>query len=263
MSVKDPTVSKFTGNVRPLTILGCGSTHAECDYTKGEIWGVNGTYTFAKKLDKLFMTDTEEEVATCWYDVVKLVKAETTLILPAPYKKFMDLGLNIELFPIDKIMERFPTRFYSNTIAYMLAYALFHTNSVQYEDDLKPRVISGYNPIYFYGIDMLTHSTYIQEKGGVEYWMGIAFGMGVQVINTRGSATGKTYNGKMYGAYGEWEEEQMKEGTFMPFDMMRVSKAANPQPEYIYNPVSREYQRYDVPLEVRVEKDWEKNESKS
>ncbi len=252
----DPNSVLAGCNVRPLIILGCGATHAECDYVY-ETWGVNGTYTFATRLDKLFMTDTESEVATCWYDVVKLVKTDTTLILPGPYKKFMDLGINVEIFPIKEVMEKFPTRFYSNTIAYMMAYALLKTKSVQGINDLMPHVIDGYDKIYFYGIDMLTHSTYIQEKGGVEFWMGIALAMGVQIINTRGSATGKTYNGKMYGAYGEWEEEEMKEGVFMPYEMMRVSKAANPQTEYIYDPIDKEYRRYDVPLEVRVEADWE------
>ena len=33
-----------------LIILGCGPTHVECPYDK-EVWGVNGTYTFAKKLE--------------------------------------------------------------------------------------------------------------------------------------------------------------------------------------------------------------------
>ena len=254
--MNDPT-SVFTGgNVRPLIILGCGATHAECDY-QYETWGVNGTYTFAKKLDKLFMTDTEEEVATCWYDVVKLVKTDTTLILPGPYKKFMDLGINVEIFPIEEILKKFPTRFYSNTIAYMMAYALNKTTYVKGPNDLRPKVIDGYDKIYFYGIDMLTHSTYIQEKGGVEYWMGIALAMGVQVINTRGSATGKTYDGKMYGAYGLWEEEQMKEDILMPYDMMRVSKAAEPQTEWILDPIDREYRRYNAPTEVKPSADWE------
>ena len=222
--------------LKEVTILGCGPTHAECDYTHGEIWGVNGVYTFAPKLDKLFMSDSEAEVDACWYDITRLLSYNTTLVLPKEYKRFKNMGLTIEIYPIEYILQAFTTTFFSNSIAYMIAYALLYQFDV----------------IYFYGIDMMTHSTYVQEKGGVEYWMGIADGIRAErvrrgeapfplVINTKGSATGKTYNGKMYGYYGETPEELKKEGLFAPWEMIRVGKAADPQDEWIL--VGNEYKK--------------------
>ena len=211
---------------KEVIILGCGPTHVECKY-HCETWGVNGTYTFAKRLDKLFMTDEPSEVDSCWYDLLQMLKTNSTLVLPAKYERFKDLGLPIEVYPIEKVMEKFPTTFFSNTIAYMLAYALYY----------------GYEKIWMFGIDMMTQSSYIQEKGGVEFWLGVALGMSavrvakglppVEVINTMGSATGKTWNGKMYGYYGLKEEELLKESLRAPWELIRVSKASDPQEEWI------------------------------
>lgn len=233
--------------VKDLIILGCGPTAVECQYHT-ETWGVNGTYTFAKRLDKLFFTDEESEVDACWYDEAKLLEVNPTCVFPVPYKRFASLGLNIEIFPMDKLLERFHTRFYSNTLAYMLAYALLHTQ-VEQKIGQQPRVVDGYGKIYLYGIDMMTHSTYIQEKGGVEYWMGVALGMGVEIVNTYGSATGKCWNGRMYGHYGAVELNE-SERLLAPWELIRVSKATNPQQEWILNDKTEEWEPVNTAVKV-------------
>ena len=238
-------------SLKEVIILGCGPSHVECKY-QCETWGVNGVYTFAvDRLDKLFMTDEESEVDACYYDVLKIAQTRTTLVLPALYKKFKDSGIPIEIFPMEQLLQRFPTRFYSDTIAYMIAYALLYTKSVQGPDDLRPRVIEGYNRIYLYGIDMMCNSSYVQEKGGVEYWMGVALGMGVEVVNTHSSSTGKTWNGRMYGYYGVTEEEMLKEHLFAPWDLIRVGKAESPQDEWIK--MDGEYKKIATPVKAGQE----------
>ena len=222
--------------VKEVIVLGCGPTFAECRY-HCETWGVNGTYTFAqgkgKRLDKLFMSDIESEVKTCWYDLPRMLKSNTTLVLPIPYERLAKIGLPIEIYPMDKVRVKFPTTFFSNTICYMIAYALVHTKITHGLDGARPEVVEGYNKIWLYGIDMMTNSTYAYEKGGVEYWMGVALGMGVDVINTKGSATGKTYNGRMYGYWGQAPEERAKEKLYAPWEMVRVSTAQNPEDEWV------------------------------
>ena len=122
------------------------------------------------------------------------------------FSVFDGLGFPIEIYPIDEILARFKTRFFSNTICYMIAYALYH----------------GYEKIWFFGMDMMPRTCYLQEKGGVEFWMGVALGMGVEVINTEGSATGKTWNGRMYGYWGRQEDEQSKERLLAPWEIIKV-----------------------------------------
>ena len=206
-----------------VIILGCGPTHVECKY-HCETWGVNGTYTFAQRLDKLFMTDEAVEVNATHYEIQKMRELNPVMVFPVDYEKFRGNGFKVEIYPIERVQERFPTRFFSNTIAYMIAYALVNTKTIQ--DSPRPRVVDGYNRILLYGIDMMTHSTYVQEKGGVEYWMGVALGMGVEVTNTKGSATGKTWNGRMYGYWGQLQEEMLKERLMAPWEIIKgVSKS--------------------------------------
>ena len=243
-------------SVRPLIILGCGATHAECRY-EYETWGVNGTYTFAKRLDKLFMTDGPDQVLEDVVNAYKIRKFGCPLILadrfPGITEDFEKAGVEVQVFPIDDVLKKFPTKFYSNTIAYMIAYALLKTQiaidpvqSSPYQTETArtssiqsipiqsiPRVIDGYNKIYFYGIDLMTNSCYIQEKGGVEYWMGIALGMGIEVINTRGSATGKTWNGRMYGWWGDSEDERSKERLLAPWELVRAAPGPKPIDEWV------------------------------
>ena len=166
--------------MREVIILGHGPTRIQCPFDK-ETWGVNTTYAVADRLDKLFIVDkiTEKEFS---FKALEQVKCIVSSISYPSHPEW-----NIEVYPLQEVLNKFKTTFFSNAICYMLAYAL----------------LKGYEKIYFYGIDMMTNTTYLFEKGGVEYWMGIAHAMGVSVINTKESATGKTIDGKMYGYWGE------------------------------------------------------------
>ena len=219
--------------IEELIILGNGPSRVECPY-HCETWGVNGGYAFAKRLDKLFMADSlEGEILEEEYNVEKLLDFKGILVLAKPFPVFEGLNLPYEIYPIDEVLAKFDTRFFSDTIAYMIAYALLKTKTIQGPKDLMPRVVSGYNRIYLYGIDMMSNTSYIQEKGGVEFWMGIALGMGVEIINTRGSATGKTWNGKMYGFWGEQEEEQLKERLLAPWEIIRATEQVKVEDEWV------------------------------
>ena len=217
--------------IRDLIILGNGPSRYECDY-HCEVWGVNGGYAFAKKLDKLFMTDSpdvmEEDISPDCLE--KLASYKCTLVLanrfPEVTPYYEGVGIKIEVYPFEAVLKKFNTKFFSNTICYMLANALLNTEITVDTSSSLPKIIDGYNRIFFYGIDMMTTTSYQQEKGGVEYWMGIAKGMGVEVINTRSSATGKTYNGRMYGWWGRDSEREEK--LYAPWEVIKVGKKEIP-----------------------------------
>lgn len=222
-------------SLKELIILGCGPTHAECRYHT-ETWGVNGCYTFSKRLDKLFMTDGPDQVLEDVPNAKMIRRYNCPLVLadrfPGITEEFEKAGIKVDVFPIKEVLEKFNTRFFSNTIAYMVAYALMLTTTVQEPGDLRPHPVDGYNKIFFYGIDLMTNSTYLVEKGGVEYWMGVALGMGVDVVNTRGSATGKTWNGRMYGWWGEQPSEKRKEELRAPWELVRSVPGPKPIKEW-------------------------------
>ena len=157
----------------------------DCPYD-AEVWAVNDGYLTSKRIDKLFLTDVWSEFSVDDLNDAK-AKFGCEIIASCPS---LD-GLAVTLYPIEEILQKFKTRFFTNTICYMIAYALH----------------KGYKRIRLYGVDMMTHTAYIHEKGGVEFWMGVALGMGVEVLNTKGSATGKPVDGKLYGHWGDKAEK--------------------------------------------------------
>jgi len=170
--------------MKEVIILGLGPSKDECPYD-AEVWALNDCYAFAKRIDKLFVTDGWQE-----FDIKELREVKRKFGCEIVAATAHD-GLSLTLYPIEEILQRFRTQFFSNTVCYMIAYSL----------------LLGYQRLRFYGIDMLTHTSYIMEKGAVEFWMGVAKGMGVEVLNTKTSATGKTTTGKLYGEWGDRTEK--------------------------------------------------------
>lgn len=176
--------------MKEVCIFGSGKTNWLWDY-RCETWGVNFTYITALSLDKLFFTDEASEVQKHEYQRLDLLKRlQPTLVFPIVYPKFKDFGLPIEIYPIEKIIKKFGTKYFCNSIAYMIAYALYY----------------GYKKIYLYGVDFDEadwdrQRQKQQEERGDEFWMGVALGMGVDVITPIESNIGKTFDRRMYGEF--------------------------------------------------------------
>ena len=103
-------------------------------------------------------------------------------------------------YPLDRVKRKFGTDYFSNTVAYMIAYALYQ----------------GYEDIKLYGCDTNKPKAYAQEKDGVEYWIGYARGQGTKVWIAPGGTLCKTVTGHPYGTDGDiririWQELQAKQ----------------------------------------------------
>lgn len=68
-------------------------------------------------------------------------------------------------YPLDRMLETFPQRYYTNSVSYMLALA----------------IVQGAEEIAIYGVDMATEEEYTLQRPGVEYWVGLAQGAGIDV----------------------------------------------------------------------------------
>jgi hypothetical protein len=88
-------------------------------------------------------------------------------------------------YPLQKVVEFFGTDYFSNTVDYALALAIYE----------------GFTEIDLYGVQMEEGSEYAFEKPGVEYWIGRAQGKGIKVTVFGESTIMKTRDGKLYG-YG-------------------------------------------------------------
>lgn len=79
-----------------------------------------------------------------------------------------DIGfLNRNSYPLDKIIKYFKTRYFTNSIAYMLALAIKR----------KPK------EIHLWGVEMDSGSTYAYERPCVLYWIGQAEARGIKVVS--------------------------------------------------------------------------------
>lgn len=169
---------------RKIQIMGTGSgwelapvetdylIYALNDFIKVERYGI--------KPDVLFMMDILEEkpqILEGFDKMETVVKRVNDMKIPfiAPYK-YQDIPLS-EPFPIHECVKRFGYPYFTNTICYMIAYAL----------------MVGAKEISLYGINQAGSHEYHEERGGVEHWLGIAKGMNVVqgwpkvTINGRGS----------------------------------------------------------------------------
>ena len=100
--------------------------------------------------------------------VARINKLDVPLIAPYKYAEIP----KSEAFPLEEVVARFGVAYFSNTIAYMIAYAL----------------LKGATEIELFGINQAGAHEYTEERPSVEYWIGIAVGMGVKVtINGKDS----------------------------------------------------------------------------
>lgn len=119
--------------------------------------------------DLLFIMDVLDEkpqIVSGMNNLGDVVNRINSLKVPliAPFK-YEEIPLS-RAFPLEECKKEFGELYFSNTISYMIAYAL----------------LSKVEEIDLYGINQASSSEYFYEKAGVEYWLGIAIGRGVKVI---------------------------------------------------------------------------------
>lgn len=159
------------------------------DYIKIEKYGV--------KPDVLFVLDVLDEKPQIVSgldnlgDIIQRINAMRCPLV-APYK-YEEIPLS-EAFPIEECVKQFGIPYFTNTICYMIAYAL----------------MKGAKEIELFGVNQAGSHEYAEEKGGVEYWIGVAVGRGVRVtINGKDSQLlrykGRYGNDMLYGYLQDYE----------------------------------------------------------
>jgi len=175
------------------------------------------------KPDVLFIMDVLDEkpgIVSGQNDLKEIIARINALKIPliAPFK-YDEIPLS-EAFPIDDCIKTFGMPYFSNTIAYMIAYAL----------------MCGAKEIELYGVNQAGSHEYTEERGCVEYWLGIANGRGVKItINGKDSQLMK-YKGR-YGKnilYGYLQSYEDVVASRNKFGAMSIRKLLAPQP-----PISR------------------------
>jgi len=188
--------------MRELILLGTAPSRSLCPFDC-ETWGVCGVYTIEKinviekkpfRLDKLFITDTtfSPEGNLHWdiNELHRIKKKYGTEIITLNPIGFGRMKLKSTQYPYDDFVEEFQTEYFTDSVTYMIAYAL-HLNV--------------YDKFRFYGIDMASKIEYLTQKGGVEYWIGRAHERGIKTDISKGSALLRTSTVTPYGRKKEYD----------------------------------------------------------
>ena len=92
--------------------------------------------------------------------------------------------IGLENYPLDKVVKFFGVDYFSNTVDYAIALAIYRK----------------YDEINLHGVSMITNTEYAYQKPGVDFWCGMAIGKGIK-LRSYGKQTSimKTHNGLLYG----------------------------------------------------------------
>ena len=213
---KDPT---------RIHILATGAGHelAPRD-TNAVVYALND-YVYTERYqiipDMLFMMDSLEEkpqVISGAQNLGETIQRVNQMKIPfvGPYK-YEEIPLS-EAFPLEEAVKEFGFAYFTNTICYMIAYA----------------ILKGAKEIHLYGVNQAGSSEYTEERGGVEAWLGFALGRGIQVtINGKNSQLfrykGRYGEGLLYG-YGVDYHTVMENNK--RFGETIIKKLLKPRPPY-------------------------------
>lgn len=148
------------------------------DFIRVENYGVKMDY-----LAIMDILDEKPQIVSGKDNLGEVVKRINDLKVPliCPYK-YEEIPLS-EPFPLEECRKVFGLPYFSNTIGYMIAYAL----------------LKGAEEISIYGVNQASSGEYTMEKAGVEYWLGIAVGRGVK-ITINGDKSELLTNKQRWGA---------------------------------------------------------------
>lgn len=177
---------------------------------------------YGVKPDMLFIMDVLDEkpqIVSSQQNLGQVIQMINSLKIPlvAPYK-YEEIPLSEE-FPIEECVKQFGMPFFTNTICYMIAYAL----------------LKGAKEIELYGVNQAGSHEYTEEKGGVEYWLGVANGRGVKVSINGTNSQLMRYKGR-YGndiLYGYLQSYPMIVNLKQKFGNPIIRKLIRPSDPFI------------------------------
>jgi len=158
------------GQREKVAIIGCSgsSRHlAPFDDDTFDIWGLNGLGLVQKgRWSEWFEIHSAKSGAPCY--TPELLEWLNAFEGPVWMREHRDDVRNSEPFPFQAIIAepKFYRRFFTSTVAWMQAFAIYR----------------GYKEIHLYGIDMMLESEYGYQNPACAYWVGLAEGMGINVV---------------------------------------------------------------------------------
>jgi hypothetical protein len=132
---------------KSVVILGTGLSLSKFkteEHSGSELWATGSAFDMLKNLNivsKYFCLHTGETI------------------------EFDGEIINQNNYPLKEIIDKYQSRFFTNSISYMIAFAIY----------------SGFKKITMYGVDLEVEGEYSFERPSVTYWIGFARGLSIEV----------------------------------------------------------------------------------
>ena len=154
-----------------IAILGTSPSSndiAPYDDNEWMIWNLGRNYQMGKRFDlwfELHEIEYVKELGIIQEQLDFYKKCGNRLILREPHKDYPEALV----YPKDEMLAQFKRKYFTSSIAWMMGMAIA----------AKPTHIG------LWGVDLCVNEEYNYQKGCVEYFIGMAEGMGIEVILPR------------------------------------------------------------------------------
>lgn len=158
------------GRLRKIAIIGSAPTVDLAPWydPSWEIWAHATVYAYCKRVDRYFDLHPWEWISTKPVPgYLEWLKTQQTPIYMQ--RQFRDVPRSLR-FPRERVMAEYP-RYFTSHAAWMIALALSE----------------GVTHLGFFGIHYALDEEHKKQRAGCEFWMGVAIGKGVQIVNPEGS----------------------------------------------------------------------------
>jgi hypothetical protein len=158
------------GRLRKIALVGSAATVGLTPWydPTWEIWAHATCYPYCKRVDRYFDLHPWEWISNKpMPGYLAWLKSLMTPIYMQ--RKFRDVPASVR-FPRERVMAEYP-RYFTNHVAWMTALALSE----------------GVTHLGFFGIHYALDEEHKKQRAGCEFWMGVAIGRGVQIVNPEGS----------------------------------------------------------------------------
>jgi hypothetical protein len=199
---------------RKVAIVGFADSYALAPFEDPsvEIWGINELHRYLPRWDRWFELHSRES-----FEIkgnrdqeahVNWLRAQPAGGKPIFMRElFEDIPAGIR-YPLEAMSERLygqfgRTAYFTSSIGYMLAMAI----SEGRDETFRPTGDDHVSWIGLYGIDLASDTEYSEQRPNAEYLIGLAQGLGIEVVIAEGAALLKADH--LYG----FENRDVKEGT--------------------------------------------------
>jgi len=161
-----------------VVLIGMGDGFMDApEYGSCELWGITSVLLWRWVN---LTVDMNDHSGLRWGKSRKLLNDKVI----AKSKEFNIPYIGLKEYPIDEIIEAFNTDFFSNTVDYAIALAVYR----------------GFTEIDLHGVTLDGSGEYLKYQPGVNFWCGVAKGRGIKLtVYGKNTTVMRTEEGLLYG----------------------------------------------------------------